>query len=160
MGEELITNDQGKQEGMNRTGTQSRDRTNLPADWIRRGDIKRLSGLDGGAIYWVGMTTGVLFQRELCKFCVLWHVIWVLFFGHAVWTSHRASQWGYIGLAKKFIWSFPIRCYGKTMNELSYGKTPKRTLTRQSKQQYLTRQSKQPEWNSLERWGWRHRFGN
>lgn len=45
MGEELITNDQErKQEGMNRTGTQSRDRTNLLADWIRRGDIKRLSG--------------------------------------------------------------------------------------------------------------------
>ena len=41
MGRELIINDQeGKQEGMNRIGTQSRDRTNLLVDWIQRGDIK------------------------------------------------------------------------------------------------------------------------
>ena len=61
MGEELITNDQGKQEGVNRTGTQSRDGTNLLADWIRRGDMKRLSG------WWCPLLGGNDYRSSVSK---------------------------------------------------------------------------------------------
>ena len=62
MGKELIINEQeGKQEGMNRTGTQSRVRTNLLVDWIQRGDIKRLGG------WWCHLLGGNDYRSSVSK---------------------------------------------------------------------------------------------